>query len=270
MELHHLADELMRTYYNVYLAVGQVMQQFGGLLGTPGARQVVHTDRHVLQATGERAVVLVCQHGCRHEHCHLLAVAGRLERRTHGHLGLAEAYVTAYQTIHGLGLFHVGLHVLRGLQLVGGVLIEERSLQFLLQIAVVAECEALLPAARGIESDEVAGNVLDVLLSALLHAFPLAGAEGREARRLAAVLCLVLRHLIEGMNGYVDGIAALVDNLDHLLKSPLCCPRGGFCCFRGRGSRTVLYWHPDQSSELTDAVVDVYHVVANLELLDLL
>ena len=41
---------------------------------------------------------------------------------------------------------------------------------------VVAEGKAPLMATRGIEPDQVAGYVLDVLLGAFLQAFPLAGA----------------------------------------------------------------------------------------------
>ena len=48
----------------------------------------------------------------------------------------------------------------------------------MLQVVVVAEGKTLLTTAAGIEADEVAGNVLDVLLGALLQPFPLARAEG--------------------------------------------------------------------------------------------
>ena len=50
MELHRLTDELVRTYYNIYLAVCQVLQECRGLLGATGSREVVHTDGHILQS----------------------------------------------------------------------------------------------------------------------------------------------------------------------------------------------------------------------------
>ena len=49
-ELHRLTDELVRTYYNIYLAVCQVLQECRGLLGATGSREVVHTDGHILQS----------------------------------------------------------------------------------------------------------------------------------------------------------------------------------------------------------------------------
>ena len=51
------------------------------------------------------------------------------------------------------------------------------------------------------------------------------------------------------MYGYIDGVAALVDDLDSFLKAAV-------------GQR-----HSDQSAKLSHAVVDVHHVVAHLKLL---
>ena len=107
-----------------------------GLLGCTGARQIVYTYGHVLQSVAECVVMLECQHRCRHQHSHLLAVGSSLEGGTYSHLGLSEAYVAAYQTIHRACTFHVCLYVLCSFRLVGRVLVEERSLQFVLQIGV--------------------------------------------------------------------------------------------------------------------------------------
>ena len=54
------------------------------------------------------------------------------------------------------------------------------------------------------------------------------------------------------MDADIDGVATLVDDLDHLLET------------------TVLQWHPDQSAKLADTVVHMHHIVAHLELLNLL
>ena len=58
------------------------------------------------------------------------------------------------------------------------------------------------------------------------------------------------------MYGDVDGIAALVDDFDHLLE--------------GLSSSCVSDGHPYQPAELAHAVIDVHHVVAHLKLLNLL
>ena len=91
-----------------------------------------------------------------------------------------------------------------------------------------------------------------MLLGALLQPFPLARAQGRHARGLPVVLALVFRHLVERVNAHVDAVAPLILNLDHLLMA------------------TVGQGHAHQAAELADAVVHVNHVVAQLELLNLL
>ena len=195
--------------------------------------------------------MLIGQHCGRHQHSHLFAICSRLEGSTHRHLGLAEAHITTHQTIHGLGLFHIGLHVLRGLQLIGGILIQETGFELVLQIGIGTEGKALFTTTLGVELDQVAGDVLDMLLRTLLQALPLACAEGGETRRLSIILRLVFRHLIERVDGYVDRVAILIDDLDHLLV-------------------TIPLGHAHQSCKLTHPMIHMHHVVANLELLDLL
>ena len=121
--LHGLAYELVGSDEYIYLALLQVSQHLTGLLGCTGTRQIVYTHGHVLQSVAECVVMLECQHRSRHQHSHLLAVGSGLEGSTYGHLGLAEAHVAAYQTIHWAGSFHIRLYVLCSLRLVGRVLI---------------------------------------------------------------------------------------------------------------------------------------------------
>ena len=142
MKLDRLADEFVRTYYNIHLAGLQVFQQRRSLLGGASPREVVHTDGHILQSGGKRLVVLIGQHRGGNQHSHLFAVYGSFEGGAHGHLGLAKAHVATDQSVHGLGFLHVGLDVVGGLQLVGGVFVEERRLQLVLHIRVGRESEA--------------------------------------------------------------------------------------------------------------------------------
>ena len=130
-----------------------------------------------MQSALECLVVLIGEHRGGHHHRHLLGVACRLEGSAHRHLGLSEAHVAAYQTVHGSRCFHVGLHVVGGFELVGGVLIEETCLQFVLHERVGGEGEPSLATACGIEAYEVACDVLDFLLGALLESVPCPGAE---------------------------------------------------------------------------------------------
>ena len=195
--------------------------------------------------------MLVGEHGGGHEHRHLLGVARRLEGRAYGHLGLAEPHVAAHEAVHGLGLLHVGLHVLCGLELVGGVLVEEARLQLMLHEGVAAEGKALLVPPLGIEADEVAGDVLDLLLGLLLQTFPCSRAEGAQAWGLASGAAAVLAYLVERVYAHVHDVAVLVYDAYDLLVG-----------VAGRDAH--------QTSELTYAEVYVYDEVAWLHLLQLL
>ena len=122
----------MRTDKNVYLPLRQVGQHLPGLPGTAGTRQIVDTHRHILQSLLERLVMLEGQHSRRHQYSHLLVVCSSLESGTDGNFRLTEAHVTTDQPVHRACAFHILLQLLRGFQLVGGILVEERSLQFVL------------------------------------------------------------------------------------------------------------------------------------------
>jgi hypothetical protein len=67
---------------------------------------------------------------------HLLAVHHRLERRTHGDLGLAVADVAAEQAVHRRGRFHVLLDVGNGSRLIRRQFVRKRALEFLLPVGV--------------------------------------------------------------------------------------------------------------------------------------
>ncbi len=137
----------------------------------------------------EGLVVLVSQHRGRHQHRHLLAIASSLEGCTDGNLRLAEAHIATHQTVHRSAALHILLHLLRSLTLVGRIFIEEGSLQLMLQITVGTIGESLLPSALGIEFDQVAGDILDSLLSLLLQSVPGTCTQGRQARRCHRYRC---------------------------------------------------------------------------------
>ena len=120
--------------------------------------------------------MLVCKHGCRYHHRHLLVVAGGLEGGTHGNLGLAETDVATDKAVHGLRTLHIGLHLLRHLQLVGSVFVNETGLQFMLHEIVWCKSESALFAAFAIKQYEVAGNVLEFRLRTFLETVPGSGA----------------------------------------------------------------------------------------------
>ena len=162
----------MSPYQYVYLAFLHPLVNLFLVLGAAETVEVVHVHRQSFQPLGKSVVVLECQDGVRHQHCHLLGVAHGLEGGTDGHLGLAKSHVATHQAVHRKGVLHVVFHLLSGLQLVRCVLIEERCLQLFLQIAVRAEGKSLRSLALGVECYQVLGNVLYLFFGLLLQHLP--------------------------------------------------------------------------------------------------
>ena len=245
-----LAQHLVRADQDVDPARGEILADLADLLRGFRAVDVLHPHREIAQTLGERTVVLQGKDRRGDQHGDLLAVDGGLERRADRHLGLSETHVAAHQPVHRL----VGLHVLldgrRGRLLVGGVLPAERSLQFVLQIAVVREGVPLRRLALGVEGDQFARNVLDGLLGGVLQLLPGAVAQFVDLRRLA-VTRLVARNAVERMDVDEQHVAVLVNQLDRLLHTAVA---------RGDLHQPVETPHP---------VVDVHHIVARAELVQL-
>ncbi len=131
------------------------------LLGAAGAeaREQFHPDRVIGHALAEGVVVLLRQHGRRHQHGDLFAVHHRLERGADADLRLAEPDVAADQPVHRLGAFHVGLRLDDGALLVGRFLEDEGALELALPGRVRRERMARLRFARGLDGEQVAGDV---------------------------------------------------------------------------------------------------------------
>ena len=83
------------------------------------------------------------EHGGRREQRHLLAVAQRFERGSHGDFRFAVAHVTAQQAVHRMGRFHVALDLLRGGDLVLGGVELKSVFELALPVGVARERESL-------------------------------------------------------------------------------------------------------------------------------
>ena len=121
----------------------------------------------------------------------------------------------------------------------------------MLQIAIGAEGEALALAALLVELDQVTGDVLDALLGLILDALPGAGAERAQLRLGLLATGAVVRELVQAVEVDIDAVAAVVDELDELL-------------------RAALLLHRHQTVEAPHAVIGMHHEVAAVEALQLL
>ena len=134
---------------------------------------------------------------CRwHQYRHLLAVVGGFEGSADSNFRLTKTYIAADEPVHRTSLLHILLYLLCCLHLVGGVFIEERALQFMLQISVGRECKALLVTTFCVKFYEVSGNVFYSCLRTFLDAFPGSCTEGAQTRRFTSVRTSVFAYLI--------------------------------------------------------------------------
>ena len=228
----------------VELAAFEVSGYLVALLGGAEAVEVVDIDGEILESFGEGVEVLEGEDGGGNEDGDLLGVADGLECGSDGDFGLAEADVAADKAVHWCWGFHIGL------ELVGGVLVHKGGFELVLEVGVGAEGEADGGFALGVELDEVAGDVLDLLFGFLLEELPGVAAEAVESG-LAAFLADVAADFVESVDGDVEGVAAFVDEPDDLLLV----------------SVVVDFF---ESGEASNAVVDMGDVVAGLEFEELL
>ena len=130
------------------LVVGQDRFDLGRLAQP---RDPLDHEGQVGEALAEGAEVLLGEDRRRHQHQHLLAVGGGLDRGPQRHLGLAEADVAADQPVHRLIGLHVALDRLDRFDLVGGLAVGEGRLHRHLPLAVGAEGVALASPPLGVE-----------------------------------------------------------------------------------------------------------------------
>ena len=238
----------MRPDNDVDFAFFEFLQDFGLLFGRLESVEVFDGDGEAVEAFCEGVVVLQSQHGGGHQNGHLLRVAAGLEGGAHGHFGLAEAHVAAHEAVHRVLAFHVALHVVGGFQLVGGVLVDERSLQLVLQVVVGRKLESGRAFALGVEFNQFARNVLNLALGLVFQAVPCTAAEGAEVG-FGTVLAAVFSDAVQRVDAHIKQVAFVVNQADSLLR--LAVVLDGF-----------------EAVEAPDAVVDVGHIVAGLQFVE--
>ena len=249
-EFHRFPDELVRPDEDVDLSVGQILEQRLGLRRRAGTRKVIDAHREILQSLGKCFVVLQRQNGGGHHHRHLFAVGGCLESGANRNFGFAETHIATHQAVHRTRLLHVGLHLSRHPQLVGRVFVGERGFEFLLQETVGRKSKTFFCASATVEQNQIARNVFELLLRALLEAFPRAGAKMRKPGR-RTLLPLVLRNLVERVDRHENRIVVLIFDLDHFLHGP------------------VAARDAHESDKLPHSMIDMHHIVARLKLTNL-
>ena len=234
---------------DVDAAVGQALDGLLrlGVVGEPG--QPAHRDRERRHPLGERRKVLLGQQSRRHQDDHLLAVLHRLERGSHGDLGLAVADVAGDHPVHRRGLLHVRLDLVDGRHLVRRLGEREGVLEFTLPRGVRGEGVAGRGGPSGVQLHQLGGDVADRLAGPALGLGPVGTAELVHRGQLAADVAGQQVERVGRDEQPVARVAALARRVLHHQVFTLGAAGGA----------------ADQVDVLADAVLGVHHVVARLE-----
>ena len=127
--------------------------------------------------------MLLREHGRRHEHGDLFAVHHGLERGADGDFRFAKADVAANQAVHRLGFFHVRFGLGNRGDLVRRFLVNEGAFKFALPRRVGLEGVAGLGFARGLDAQQLGGDIAHGALGLLLRLVPARAAQ-RVQRRM--------------------------------------------------------------------------------------
>ena len=182
LELVFLAQKRVRTDDNVNFPFGYPLENLAFFL----CRLVAVHERDVhgesRKTVAEVFVMLGGKDGRRHENRDLLFRGNALEGGAHGDFRLPESHVTADKAVHRPPAFHVPLYFGGSLHLVGSRVVLECVLEFLLHLAIGRERKTVHKFALRIKVHEVARNLYDLLLHALLQVFPGLAAQAVELR----------------------------------------------------------------------------------------
>ncbi len=197
-------------------------------------------------AVGKGLIVLLGQHGGRHEHGNLMAVHDRNERRTHGDLRLAVTRVTADQPVHRPRCRHVAFDLRDHLFLIGGFLIREGRFELMHPDRLGIEGESLHYLPPRLRVEQGGSEIGDSPFGVSLFACP---ALASEAVELDFVAC----------HAHIAAQQMRVRNRNMELRA--------LGIFDGENFRAVaVHLHLGGTEETPDAVVDMHHKVAGFEI----
>ena len=253
LERHRASQQRVRANNQVDFARGQPRLNLLGFLRCREARERADAHGEARVALGEGLRVLGDQQCRGHENRDLIAVLDGLEGGAHGDLGLAVSDVAREQAVHGHGLFHVGLDLVDGDELVGGLDVGEGVLEFALPGRVGAESVALGLLAHGVQADELLGDLVDGLLGAGLGLGPVGTAHLGQGGLVGSG---VLRDLVQRVGGHEEPVGGLAALGGRVFDDQVVARRGGVPApDRAR----------DELNEASDAVLVMDDVVPGVQ-----
>ena len=138
--------------------------------------------------------MLLCQHSCRRQHRHLLAIKHSLKSSTQCHLSLTITDITAQQTLHRLRLFHISFDFRNRLQLVRRFLIGKRCFKVLLQLAIRRKSVAWHNLPLSVQTQQLLSQLCNRLRRLSCSTLPICTAHFRKTRYTAFTADIFMQH----------------------------------------------------------------------------
>ena len=176
----------------------------------------------------------------------LLAIAGRLEGRPNSDLGFAKPHIAADQSVHGVSLLHIRFDGFGGFALIGGVFVQKRRFQLVLQVIIRGKCMAPGSFSTSVQFNQILGDVLDLGLGFGFEFIPRIGSQFVNFGR-GSVFARIARNLVQGMNANIEQI--IVPVADSYRFLPL--------------TVDLNFLH---AGVFADPVIHVHHVVSRFEI----
>ena len=254
-ELHVFGQQAMGADEDVHPPGRRIGQHLFDLAGRPEARDVLHPHRLVGESIAKGLGVLLGQHGGGTQHCHLPVLGHGQVRRPHGHLGLAEAHVTADEAIRRGGLHEIADDLLDGLELIRRFVEGKRSFELPVPLPGPRERRRLQHLAHGVELHQLVGHVPQSAPDPLLGLLPAGTSEPVQSDLLGGVGAGVALHPGQAVHRQVEPVLAgkLQQEEVLLVELRLC---------EGAGALLAGDVQGDQPAEGADAVIQVNAEVA--------
>ncbi len=182
----------MRADDDIDLAVLDHLMNLLTLTGRPKAVQQFEPNRKRGESLLEVSEVLLTQDSRRTQHGDLAAVLGYLERGADGDLRLAEADISADESVHRPSLVKVRLRLPDRLKLARSLDPRERRLHLRLPRSVRAERAALHLLPLSVQLDEPLGKLARLLPSLTHRPLPVASREAVDLRLYVARVEILL------------------------------------------------------------------------------
>ena len=246
LEFHIRRDQTMRADDDVNFAECKLQQNFGLLARRAEARKHFHFDRIRRKPLRECLKMLLRENGGRHKHSRLPAAHHRLERGAQGNFCFSITHITAQQTIHRTGAFHVTFDICDGGLLVIGFDVGKTIFQFFLPLRIRREGIAFHNLTARIQIQQIFGDSLHSFFDTRLRLAPSLSAEMIE-RRLAAIRADVTRESVRLMHGDKERVGVVILN-------------GKILPF------VTVQLSLSQTREASDAVIHMHHIIADQQI----